>query len=89
MGFKAINDNEKTERGVPGETEEAREARIVKGYEQALQLNAQGHASDSLVRPVEDTQQRYMKMVHLLDGMPLQHFTTSIVKPYKRCFVMS
>ena len=49
MAFKAINDSG-ISTSKPGETQEAKEARIVKSYEQALLFGAQGQDLDSLVR---------------------------------------
>ena len=50
MGFKAINDKEKSHPAEAGETQEAREARIIKKYESALHLIARGSTPQALVR---------------------------------------
>lgn len=50
MRFKAINEDDSAGLKPAGETQEAKEARIIKSYEQALLLIAQGQDSQSLVR---------------------------------------
>ena len=50
MGFKAINDKEKSQPAEAGETQEAREARIIKTYESALHLIARGSIPQAMVR---------------------------------------
>ena len=50
MGFKAINDAGPGFERSSGETEEARESRIIQSYERALLLIAQGRSAESLVR---------------------------------------
>ena len=49
MGFKAINDVGPGGSSSAGETQEARESRIVHLYEQSLLLVAQGLDAESLV----------------------------------------
>ena len=49
MGFRAINDDGPGLERTAGETQEARESRIIQLYEKALLLIAQGHDSESLV----------------------------------------
>ena len=49
MGFRAINEDEPNGAKPTGETQEAKESRIVRAYEQALLLIAQGFDAEALV----------------------------------------
>ena len=76
MGFKAINDKEKSQPAEAGETQEAREARIIKTYESALHLIARGSIPQAMVRLPQTLSDRGLFRTWNLPAVPELSFVS-------------